>query len=232
MILSILTLYEYRPDLFDQLRLPADMDRDLQINTICAELAELDLLYSDPDMLKKLIGIWSARQLDSWKKLFATTKFKYDPIANVDGTTKTERSYGKKNTRTPRLTKERLLDLTNNRTADLTDTESPGRTVTESVKGYNSDTWADSAKSAESGSSVVHRTGTDTYKDTGTDTVRESGTDVSEDSGKDIETVTRKGNIGVTTTQAMIREERDIDNFDMYLYICDAFKNQFCLQVY
>lgn len=248
MILSILTLYEYNPDLFDQLQLPADMDRTLQIETICAELAELDVLYSDPVMLKKLIGIWSARQLDSWEKLFATTQFEYDPIANVDGTTTTQRSYGKKNTRTPNLTHTRTVDLTNTRTADLTntrtanltDTESPGTVVTEAVKGYNSDTWADSRKNTESGSGTLSRTGTDTYKDTGTDThrdsgtdtLRDTGTDVSEDSGTDTETVTRKGNIGVTTTQAMIREERDIDNFDMYLYICDAFKNQFCLQVY
>ena len=232
MILSILTLYEYRPDLFDQLELPADMDRDLQINTICAELSELDVLYSDPDMLKKLIGIWSARQLDSWEKLFATTQFKYDPIANVDGTTTTQRSYGKKNTRTPNLAHARTVDLTNTRTANLTDTESPGRTVTEAVKGYNSDTWADSRKNTESGSGTTNHTGTDTYRNSGTDTLRDTGTDVSEDSGTDTETVTRKGNIGVTTTQAMIREERDIDNFDMYLYICDAFKNQFCLQVY
>ena len=232
MILSILTLYEYNPDLFDQLRLPADMDRTLQIETICAELAELDVLYSDPDMLKKLIGIWSSRQLDSWEKLFATTQFEYDPIANVDGTTTTQRNYGKKNTRTPNLTHARTVDLTNTRTANLTDTESPGTVVTEAVKGYNSDTWADSRKNTESGSGTLTRTGTDTYRDSGTDTLRDTGTDVSEDSGTDTETVTRKGNIGVTTTQAMIREERDIDNFDMYLYICDAFKNQFCLQVY
>lgn len=216
MILSILSLYEYNPDLFDQLRLPTGMDRTLQIETICAELAELDVLYSDPDMLKKLIGIWSARQLDSWEKLFATTQFEYDPIANVDGTTTTQRTYGKINTRRP--------DLTHQRTVNLTDTDTPGRTVTEAVKGYNSDTWADSRKNTESGSGTIAHSGTDTYKDT--------GTDVSQDSGTDTETVTRKGNIGVTTTQAMIREERDIDNFDMYLYICDAFKNQFCLQVY
>lgn len=232
MILSILSLYEYNPDLFDQLHLPSDMDRTLQIETICAELAELDVLYSDPVMLKKLIGIWSARQLDSWEKLFATTQFEYDPIANVDGKTTTERRYGKKNTRTPNLTHARTVDLTNTRTANLTDTESPGTVVTEAVKGYNSETWADSRKNTESGSGTLTRTGTDTYRDSGTDTLRDTGTDVSEDSGTDTETVTRKGNIGVTTTQAMIREERDIDNFDMYLYICDAFKNQFCLQVY
>ena len=40
------------------------------------------------------------------------------------------------------------------------------------------------------------------------------------------------GNIGVTTTQQMIREERDISTFDMVTYIVDEFKRRFCILVY
>lgn len=40
------------------------------------------------------------------------------------------------------------------------------------------------------------------------------------------------GNIGVTTTQKMIQEERDVDRFDMTRYIVDEFKQRFCVLVY
>lgn len=40
------------------------------------------------------------------------------------------------------------------------------------------------------------------------------------------------GNIGVTTTQAMIKQEREINNFNMTAYIVDEFKKRFCLMVY
>lgn len=59
---------------------------------------------------------------------------------------------------------------------------------------------------------------------------RSSGTGT----GKEDETITRteQGNIGVTTTQQMIKEEREIAEFNLYDYIAEDFKNRFCLMVY
>ena len=45
-------------------------------------------------------------------------------------------------------------------------------------------------------------------------------------------TTTRTGNIGVTTTQRMITEERQISDFSTYKYITDSFKRRFCIMVY
>ena len=42
----------------------------------------------------------------------------------------------------------------------------------------------------------------------------------------------RSGNIGVTMTQDMIRKEREIVEFNLYEYITQAFKKQFCVMVY
>ena len=40
------------------------------------------------------------------------------------------------------------------------------------------------------------------------------------------------GNIGVTTTQQLIREQRDIEQFNMYDIIIEDFKMRFCILVY
>lgn len=48
----------------------------------------------------------------------------------------------------------------------------------------------------------------------------------------DTREITRTGNIGVTTTQKMIQEERDIADFTTYKYITESFKKRFCLMIY
>ena len=40
------------------------------------------------------------------------------------------------------------------------------------------------------------------------------------------------GNIGVTTTQKLIREQREVDKFNLYDIITDEFKMRFCILVY
>lgn len=41
-----------------------------------------------------------------------------------------------------------------------------------------------------------------------------------------------QGNIGITTTQQMIKEEREIADFSLYRLIIDEFKRRFCIMVY
>lgn len=41
-----------------------------------------------------------------------------------------------------------------------------------------------------------------------------------------------QGNIGITTTQQMIKEEREVSQFNMYDYIVRSFKERFCIMVY
>ena len=40
------------------------------------------------------------------------------------------------------------------------------------------------------------------------------------------------GNIGVTTTQKLIKEQRQIDLFNLYDIIIESFKMRFCIMVY
>lgn len=64
-------------------------------------------------------------------------------------------------------------------------------------------------------------------------TVSELGSTVdSERSFTDSRTMNARGNIGVTTTQEMIQQEREVSQFSLIDYIVNDFKNQFCLLVY
>lgn len=81
--------------------------------------------------------------------------------------------------------------------------EDDGTSVS-SVKGFNSNAWTEHTKNQtnSSGDTLGHE-------------IRKE-----------------QGNIGVTTTQEMIRQERDIADFNIYAFIADSFRKRFCLMVY
>lgn len=77
--------------------------------------------------------------------------------------------------------------------------------------------------SKKTGSDEIDHTGTDTNKKTGTETTKDTGTDTNE---RDL---TRSGNIGVTTTQQMIEQERSIADFSAVSVFFNGIKDILCL---
>lgn len=206
--LSVLGLYNFRPDIFDTFQLPGIVDRDALFPELLAQCAELESLYSDPDILKSLIGAWSKRRLWSWEKLADTLTLKYNPIWNVDGT-ETE-------------TITRSLNATGTEKSSASSsgqTNGSGEDIRSSF-GYNS-TDPEPAEKTERTSSA-NSTG---------NTSGDVATGQKEDETIKTEK-TRGGNIGVTTTQKMINEEREIALFDLTQFIIDDFKGRFCLLLY
>ena len=86
--MSILGLYRIKGSLFDQMILPDQVDADILIGNLLADLAELEVIYPDPDVMAEIIGFWSRRQIKVWERLAEAFELDYNPIWNVDGTEK------------------------------------------------------------------------------------------------------------------------------------------------
>ena len=162
MWMSILGMYEYDNSLFDGLAVPTYTDssgvvhvvnKTDVINSILLNCAELEIIYSNISTMKLAIGVWSASEQDTWKKMFSTQKMQYNPLWNVD--------------------------------ADVVNIGS--------VMGFNeSASWSDAAK----------------------------------------ETQRRTGNIGVTSSQDLLQQERDVADFSIIRFITESFKKRFCIMIY
>lgn len=103
-LISILTLYQIDDTLFDNMELPSrpftdrgyddlfltgwDLDKDTLVENLLMELAELNVLYTDPAFMKYAITTWSKKNKAVWQALYETLFFKYNPIWNKDGTLK------------------------------------------------------------------------------------------------------------------------------------------------
>lgn len=196
MLVSIVTMNKAYPEIWDDFTVPDHVDRQTVIDSIIIGCAELELLYSDPDILKYIIGAWTRKELPVWQGLQETLEYKYNPIWNVEGSETTER------------TRHNLEDrkLKNVRTPELTNRVK--------VAGYNSE---DPALRDE-----VEETGKDTNDHSGTVDTDEKETTV----------YTRGMNLGVMTTQQLIREQRDLVQFTVAEFIFNSFKSNFCLMVY
>lgn len=82
--LSIVGLYNYDNTIFNGMQLPQGVDRDLVVNKIMIDNAELSLVYTDPEIVKMMIINWSAIHAPNWTRVKAALDAEYDPISNYD----------------------------------------------------------------------------------------------------------------------------------------------------
>lgn len=174
--IPLTTMMTVNPHLWDGLQVPEGVDKDTAINKIVLECNELELLYNEPEFLQNAIKMWCDVELPVWEELYKTTQYEYNPIWNKDGT---------------------HVEL------ETRDLHAKGQAVHD-VKGFNSNSWADSDKDDSTG----------------------------QDWGTIKHEYEEHGNIGVTTTQQMIKEQREVVEFNIYKRILDDFKNAFCLLIY
>lgn len=245
--LSLMGMYEYDHTILDFFHYPdkwETADKDVFINKLLLDTAELEVLYPDTDIFKTAIKYWSAAEVQNWNKLYNTTVLDYNPIWNKNGTVTETEKHSKNNNYT---------DVTDGKIADHSstngnqNTETSGNENTDTTNNTNEKDYVfgfNSESAAQSGETVTDdtgRTNTDrsenskTNSSANTEATTTNNTNFKHDEKENIDreyTRTEQGNIGITTTQQMINEEREVDKFNLMDYIIDRFKQRFCLLVY
>lgn len=82
--LSILGLYQWDDTIFENLELPEGLDASLAVDSILFDNAELEIMYTDPEWMKQLIGVWSKRELPVWERVYKAITQEYDPLENYN----------------------------------------------------------------------------------------------------------------------------------------------------
>lgn len=237
--LSILGLYQHDQTLFDNLRLPSEFtteDRETLINNLLMECAEFECTYPAFDFCKAAIGFWSKARLPVWQKLYASTQFEYNPIWNKDGViteTRTKEYSGEK-AGTVESTKEAETEKEDVAAVVRTTTGNQDSDTENKAAGFNSNDYVKKDKTIVDGSWSDSETSSDRHTITGSDSETGSTTESGTTSGEETEEYTRteQGNIGLTSTQQLIKEEREIVQFEIDDFIINDFKKQFCILVY
>lgn len=202
--LSLLGLYRNNESLFSEMVLPEGLQRETLIDNLLAEASELEILYPDAFFMQAMIGHWSAKQLSVWQKLYETTQYDYEPIYNYD------------------------------RTEEWTDSNTRDASSSSSFQGKTTAQGTNDTETKVSAYNELAYTPRDQVSEGASQTQdNDSSTNASSNErSQNVRTGRAFGNIGVTTTQAMIRQEREIDKFNIYDVIIEDFIKRFCLLVY
>ena len=211
--LSILGLYQYDNSIFDELTLPPGIDKDLVINNILYDNAELGLLYVDGDIIKAMIGIWSNSEFDIWHRLNKAFNEEYNPIWNVDEDT----------TETRNIEKEGSDTRNDNRNIDSSaNSEGTSNTINKTT-GYNATTLENDNSSDNTSTSEGSSNTTENLVSRGSN----------QENVLEVFKRKRGGNIGVTMSQQLLEAELETrPKLNIYKYISNSFKERFCLMIY
>ena len=234
--LSLLGLYQWDNTLFDSMYLPEDWagsTKNILINNILMECAELEVLYADGDFMKQAIATWSAKELPTWERLYAAMLLEYNPIENYNRTEDTNYQNFGKLTHSGKDTNQASGNDVDAKTGYDNVVGSGTDTDTEYKTTFDNNTFAATGK-IERGRGA---TDTQNYNSTLTHTNGRKdeythGHAIEDKTGHKI-TSNISGNIGVTTSQQILEQELEVaPKLNVMNYIIDSFKNRFCLLVY
>lgn len=213
---GIAAILEYDSTIFNNLEFPKGVDKQIFVDALVQTCGHTPLLHPDPGYLHYYIPAWGKRTYQIWEKLYATLNLEYNPIENYDRTS----------------TYTNTIDRSLNRT---TSSETEAHSENNSTEGTNN---KNEEKISADNSSEYQPNRTEESSGTSNDslTTDSKGSDSGKmnDNEKTIHTYEERthGNIGITTSQAMILAERDLVRYDFYMEIVNSFKKEFCLLVY
>ena len=198
MLMSLLALYNHDETILseDYLILPEDVNRNTMTMRLLLDLAELEILIPNPDVLKQAIKFWSLSRLSQWERMVLALSEEYNPLHNFDryeewedtdtgtGSATDTKTGSATDTKTgsgqtghnSTLTKAGTVTTDENEGIDTTTSES-GSSQTD-VAGFNSASYApkDKTTGSSSGSGGSDRELDSTVTTAGTDTLAETGT--------------------------------------------------------
>ena len=222
--------------MFQEYELDERLDRDLLNKRLVSYLGASTPLYTTCATFKGFLEAFFLDHSDQITKLVDTLYFEYNPIWNKDGTeirtiTTTREATHERESENADTTHHTGTDTTKH---TGTDTTTDTGTNTGSVSADNVSTWQNDTRTATDNTNTrtanLSDARTANLTDATTGTTNESGTQT------ETETVTDKfvaqGNIGLTSTQQLITEQRALMEFDIYDWILQKLKVDMFLLVY
>ena len=121
--MTLIGMYNYRNDIFNELVLPSGIDADLFKQSLLMKGGEFEVLYPDPDFLKYSIKIWSSKWFRTFSEWLRGTEQRWNPIYNYDRFEESRNENRKEfdSKTTADYSDQRKVDLDDTRTADLTE---------------------------------------------------------------------------------------------------------------
>lgn len=220
-LLTLNFMLDYYGNTFDNIVIPDGADKEVLIDTIRDYCGDNECRYYEPVKLKKMVEVFFKMYQYKYERLWLSTQQEYEMIENYDRKEETTENIKGDTTRSNKGSAETTTDTTS--IAD----RSKNSSNINSVSAYNAQDFSNKDKAVLESSE----------SDTDTNNMRSNASGTSEDKENENRnrTVSTRahGNIGVTTSQQMIRSEReDVANFSWYYTVAMDFEDAITISVY
>lgn len=220
-LLTLNSMLDYYGNTFDNIVIPDGADKKVLNDTIRDYCGDNECRYYDPIKLKKMVEVFFKMYQYKYERLWLSTQQEYEMIENYDRKEETTENIKGDTTRSNKGSAETTTDTTS-----ITDRSKNSSNIN-SVSAYNAQDFSNKDKAVLESSE----------NDTDTNHMRSNASGTSEDKENENRnrTVSTRahGNIGVTTSQQMIRSEReDVANFSWYYTVAMDFEDAITISVY
>lgn len=83
-MLTVMGLYNYDNTIFNTMYIPVGADRQIIIDTIIMETAELECIYPSPAFMKQAVTMWGSTMQPTFDRVWSAINIQYNPIENYD----------------------------------------------------------------------------------------------------------------------------------------------------
>lgn len=174
-MVDLITIYNWDDTIFDDFHIPQGMDKETLINLMMRRLANLRIIYSEPETLKAYIGYWSIVRKKVWDHLWALAETSYDPLRNYDRTESRTTEYGKSTRNVSRRSEETSVTDTLRGTEQSTDTGTDTDNVNTTIRETDSENTSDARTITKQAASHTEGETAETKNETGSKDTSGSG---------------------------------------------------------
>ena len=82
--MTLIGLYNEDNTIFDNLNVPADLNKTTLVNNILLRSGEFEVMYADPDFMKDAIGMFSDTWQPTFERWVKALAIEYNPLENYD----------------------------------------------------------------------------------------------------------------------------------------------------
>lgn len=226
------------PDPFSGATVPEPLNLDTVKSAIMVRCGLLTPVYGEPDVFTNLVTHWFETKQWTFEHLINIIQAEYSPIENVFEERTETTTFGHTNTKTGGFKDTNGgKDTVKDSGTDQRDISNSGTdTTTNLISAFNSTNYqADNKTDVLHGHKIdddlTHGKQTDTTHGHTLERVYNSEKDT--EGGKDELSVSRHGNIGVTSADQLIEQELELlRHFDIYSFIAKLFEEDNMIMIY
>lgn len=198
------------------------------VDEIMTRCYNLTCAWEEPPFFKQQVHRFFRTHLEEFTRLYETVIAEYNPLENYDRFEDSQDNGAYENS-SGSTTSSSYKD--NGKSTDTyVDTSSGSVDREYTVSADNSPSYQPDRKEGEASSNNVNHNGSGGYNNDGTGNVE--GTADGRGTNVNQRTSHIHGNIGVTTSQQMLQQERELVKFNIFEYIAELFERRLMIRIY